>query len=166
LAALAVSLLSACGINDRTAPATLPGAAEQLLTQAEVDRYPVGSPAHAVLAWWRNAQFANLTGFRDAYSRPLRARLETSPLTAQSLAFFSGTIRDARPRIQEVTVSDATAVVTTLIEYREPVGTTRYITSTLPRAFTLIREDGKWRLTDDLFVQTSVPPAFRRTTGS
>ena len=63
----AALVATACGAGGAAPPATTRGPAEQLITQADLDRVPEGSPPRALLAWWRNAQFANLTAYVDGF---------------------------------------------------------------------------------------------------
>lgn len=160
----AVALLStSCGAGGAAPPVSARGPSEQLLTAADVDRYPPGTPAHALMLWWRNAQFANQTAFLNGFEGSLRSRLETSPNTIDVLNQFASAIRTVRPTIVGVTRGDSVATVYTMIVYRQPLGAKRFIVQTSPRGFAMIRQDGVWRLRDDGFVQSSLPPELRRS---
>jgi hypothetical protein len=162
-AAVVVLALAAAGCGGGSAPpSSAQGAAQQLLRQSDLARYPAGSPARAILEWWRSAQFADAEGYRAAFAPPLRSAVAKDPRAADALNYFAGAIRDARPKILSVSAAKGRATVYTLIEYRQPIGTTRYITSTVPRAFTLERIASRWLLTDDAFVQTTLPAVLRR----
>jgi hypothetical protein len=153
-----IAAASGCGGGGLAKPAALPGPSEQLLTQKDVDRYAKGTPARAFTLWWRNAQYANQTAFVQSFAAPLRQKFEAAPeRTQQALSSFSGAIRTSRPVIENVTRGGGKATVYVLINKRHPVGATRFITTTLPRAFTMLLEDGMWRLRDDLLVQENIP---------
>ena|SRR5215210_4566711 len=163
LAALLVLGTAACGDGGKAAPRGLPGAAEQLLTQSDVDRYPRPTPQHAVLQWWRDAQYSNVTGFVNAFQPSVRAKLRADSKTAAALEYFSSSIRTARPAIANVGIDDATATVYTEVKYRTPIGTSRYVTTSRPQAFVLVRRAARWLLQNDSFFQTGLPVRLRRS---
>jgi hypothetical protein len=92
----------------------------------------------------------------------VRDELHADSRSADALNYFSGSIRNARPRVLNVVERAGTATAYVMIEYHQPVGTKRYVTSTTPRAFSLRRISGRWLLTDDVFVQTTLPANLRR----
>ena len=47
---------------------------------------------------------------------------------------------------------------------RTPIGTRRFVESTRPQAFVLVRKGGDWRLADDSYVEQTVPPSLRQNT--
>jgi hypothetical protein len=161
LAALAALALAGCGDGGVAGPST-PRAAEQLLTGRDVARYAPDSPARAVLAWWRAAQFASAPEFEAAYADEPRRRIERDPHAREALLHFAGAIRLARPRVLSVSRRGTLATVYTRIEYRQPIGARRYVALSVPRAFVLVDDRG-WRLVDDDFVQDALPPALRRS---
>jgi hypothetical protein len=159
--ALAV-LPSGCGGGGNAAPASPVDAAQQLLGPRDVARYLAGTPERALLDWWRSAQFADFSGYRSSFVPEVRAELDADGRAADALSYFSGSIRSARPRVLSVRASGGSATIYVLIVYHQPVGTRRFITSTVPRAFTLRRLAGRWLLADDVFVQTTLPVFLRR----
>jgi hypothetical protein len=166
LAAVAIAgglLVSAgCG-SGSAAPNTFPGAAEQLISPDEVDQHPPGSPARAFLLWWRDAQYANVEGFESGFVRALRTKLRASAKSGDALNYFAGAIRTALPTVRDVSRNGTNATVYTIIHVRQPIGTTKYTTSTIPRAFPMKLEQGQWRLRDDFYVQSTLPKSLRRT---
>lgn len=162
LLVLLPSVAVGCGGGGNSAPRSLPGPAEQLLTENDVQTYPEGTAAHALLRWWRSAQYANLATFLNSFERSLRAELEASPQTEDALVYFAGALRTARPRIVGAQRDGARATVYTRIVYRQPVGTTRFIVNEVPRAFEFVLQNGSWRLSDDLLFQTTLPMELRR----
>jgi hypothetical protein len=151
LALFALALvLGGCGGGGELEALEAP-AAEQVLTRADVERQPQGSPERAVYAWWRAAQYSNLQRYVQAFSTDVRTKLERGE-ARRELRRFADAIRSARPEIMETDVSGNHAVVSTRILFRQPLGLTRYVTTARPQAFDLTREDGRWVLSDDFFV--------------
>jgi hypothetical protein len=165
-AALAVAAASGCGGGGSAPPGSAQGAAQQLLGQKDVARYPTGSPARTLFEWWRSAQFADPSGYRDSFVPAVRTELVADKHALDALGYFSGAIRDARPRVLGVVARNDRATIYAMVEYHQPVGTKRYITSTVPRAFTLRRMSGRWLLDNDAFVQSTLPGSLRRGAAS
>ena len=164
IACAAIALFStSCGVDEEVAPASQLGPSEQLLNEQQVRKFPKGTPARALFVWWRNAQFANLTGFLNGFESTVKAKIEQSPKTKDALVYFAGAIRTARPIVLGVSREDDRAVVYTKIVYRQPVGASRFIVNTVPRAFSMVLEAGNWRLRDDQFMQATVTSDLRRT---
>jgi len=173
---VALALLPSCGGAGKSPRRSVPGAAEQLLTPADVNRYPEGSPERALLAWWRAAQYDNLTRYLESFDAPMRAVLRRSPKAELALSYFSNAIRTARPKILDVDHAPITGeqgpagrrnsgervTVYTKIEFRRPVGVANFVVTDIPRAFEMINHSGRWLLLDDGFVQQTVIDAFRR----
>ncbi len=158
-----IGLACGCG-GGGAAPAVTVGAPdEQLLGPATIDRYMAGTPSHDFLRWWRDAQFANLDGFLDGFAARPRRELRAHPKTDDALTFFAGGVRSARPQIIGVMRDGEVATIYTMIVYRRPVGTSRYISSALPRAFPVIRQQDRWRLANDSFFQSSIVEELRRS---
>ena len=155
-ACTALALAAAgCGAGSEV-PQAIPGASEQLLTAAAVARYSADSPEHALLAWWRIAQFDDGLAFRAALAPPLRSRFESDPGFGDDLNFFAGSIRNAAPKVVNTEIDGDRARVFTIITYRSPVGTTRFVTYSRPQAFELVRWRKRWLLADDSFVQSTL----------
>ncbi|MEN3340789.1 MAG: hypothetical protein V7644_193 [Actinomycetota bacterium] len=163
LAVVPLLVLAAGGCGNGTQkPQALPGAAQQPLTRTDVDRYPAGTPQRALLHWWRDAQYVNLAGYLDDFQPAFRRVLRQDRKTLRGLAWFAGSIRPARPTIQNIEVRGNTATIYTRVAYRTPVGLSRFVTSTAPQAFVLVRRRGRWLLHDDNFVQSTLPPQLQR----
>jgi hypothetical protein len=158
----AALVATACGAGGAAQPVQPTGPTEQVLTQLDVDVEPVGTPAHGLLAWWRNAQFANLVGFLNGFEESVQRTLRKSPRTGDALAYFAGSIRNARPTIVDVQQDGGRATVYTRIDYRQAVGSTRFVVHSVPRAFSMILQAGNWRLRDDSFVQSSLSEELKR----
>lgn len=155
-ACAALTLVAAgCG-SGSLPPQEIPGASEQLLSAGAVTRYPASSPQRALLAWWRMAQFADRPAFIAAFTPALRARFEGNRRFGEEIDFFAGSIRNAAPRILSTEIDGDRARVFTKVVYRTPIGASRFLTSTRPQAFELVRHPGGWLLADDTFVQSTL----------
>jgi hypothetical protein len=162
-AGVLAAAVAGCGGGGQAAPVSPEGAAQQLLAQRDLARYPPGTPARALFEWWRSAQFADALGYRTALAPLLRAKFDAQPRRLDALNYFAGAIRNARPKITNVNAAGGLATVYTLVEFRQPVGTSRFITSSVPRAFEFARVGRKWALADDSFVQATLPATLRRS---
>jgi hypothetical protein len=162
LALAALPALAGCG-SGSAQPVSLPGATQQLLSQTDVNAQPPGSPERAFLAWWRDVQYANLAQFKLELVPALRDSFAPRGKMPDAINYFSGALRSARPKIRDVSRTGTTAVVYAIISYRQPVGTSRYVTTTVPRAFTFTKIGGRWLLADDSFAQATLPPSLKRT---
>jgi len=148
-----VALLSAagCGGGDPPPPGT-PSAAENLLTLAAVHRQPPGSPEEALLQWWMHIQYNDLHGYVNDLVGPLRALREGNEQTRRELLLVSGDSLRSQPKLEGSQREAGVATVYTRIETRQPVGASRFTTSSAPQAFTLIREGGQWKIADDSYI--------------
>jgi hypothetical protein len=151
--ALLLVLASGCGGGGQAEPGSFPGRADQLLTEKDVAEYPEGSPERAFLRWWQAAQYGDFRAYLDGFARSVRRQLEGSSIAKRNLNRLSGGIRVARPEIVDVVTESDGVTLYTEITYRQPIGTSHYVTTTQPRAFSMVREQGSWRLVDDSFVE-------------
>jgi hypothetical protein len=147
-AVLAVATVTGCadiGTKDETERVQQP----QLVHQAEIDRYPKGSPAWTLLAWWRALQFnapANAVAFYDS-----RVPVTKQVLQQQLLAGPALGLND-RPRVFDVDEQGDKATVYVLLAHvvRNPNG--RNDETRTPRAFNLVRDGGEWKLADNEYI--------------
>lgn len=105
------------------------------------------------MVWWRDAQFSDVSGYLSHFTDGVRAELEQRQ-AEQDLPVFAAGIRTAKPQIVDVELSGSRAIVYTKIVFRQPVGARRYITTTRPQAFRMIRVGPLWRLSDASFVDS------------
>jgi hypothetical protein len=158
---LALAALAAgCGAGELE-PQEYPAAAEQLVSRREIDRFAPGTPARALLSWWRSSQYADRGDYVAGFARPVRERVERRDVVRE-VTVFAGGIRTAKPEIVATEIAGDEATVFTLVRFRTPVGSTRFVTTTRRQAFDLIREGGDWRLADDFFVRSIVGPSAGR----
>jgi hypothetical protein len=150
---VAVVLIGAgCGGGGDPPPPGTASAAEYLITPAEISRQPANSPQRALLSWWRSVQYNDLDGYVKALAAPLRSQREQGDAARDDLALASGELIRSQPKIDNVQEADGEATIFTRIESRQPVGATRFTTSSSPQAFTLVREGDEWKLADDFYV--------------
>jgi hypothetical protein len=157
--ALAPVLASGCGGSGTLAPQTYPAAAEQLVSSTDLRRLPETSPAHALMAWWRDTQFDDRAGYLSHLTRAIRLRLDAAEVDRQ-LPILAAGIRTAKPQILSTEFAGDDAVVYTRIVFRQPVGATRYVTTTRPQAFHLVRVRGSWRLSETFFADSLTAAAL------
>jgi hypothetical protein len=156
LACAALALVSAgCGSHSLP-PQQIPGVSEQLVTPAALARYPASSPQHALLDWWRSAQFADPVAFLAAFTPPVRSRLAHRPAFGEELDYFAGSIRNAAPRILTTEIDGSRARIFTKIAYRTPIGTMHFVIYSRPQAFELVRHGDRWLLADDTLVASAL----------
>jgi len=147
----ALLVLAGCGGGDPPPPGT-PSAADNLLTLAKVHQQPKGSPEEALLQWWMRIQYNDLNGYLTSLAQPLRRAREAEAQTRHNLLLVSGDSIRSQPKLEESQRQAGTATLYTEIETRQPVGASRFTTSSTPQAFTLIREHGEWKIADDAYV--------------
>jgi hypothetical protein len=150
-AAVALFVVTGCGGGDPPPPGT-PSAANNLLTLAKVHEQPHGSPEEALLQWWMDIQYNDLNGYLSGLAAPLRAQREADPRTRRNLLLVSGDSIRSQPKFEDSRRQAGTATLYTQIQTRQPVGASRFTTSSTPQAFALIRENGRWKIADDAYV--------------
>jgi hypothetical protein len=150
-AALALFAIAGCGGGDPPPPGT-PSAAENLLSLAAVHKQPARSPEEALLQWWMHIQYNDLTGYLHDLAAPIRRQRESEKQTRRNLALASGDSLRSQPKFEESQREGGDTTLYTRIETRQPVGASRFTTSSTPQAFTLIREGGEWKIADDSYV--------------
>jgi hypothetical protein len=104
LSAIAALLTTACGSTDAELRRTLAaerGTAIEVVSRAQVERQPPGSPGRAVMELWRAVQFDDpKTAVSLIAPRPTAAEL---PRTEELVITLGGVVTDsATPRILEV----------------------------------------------------------------
>ena len=162
LAAL-VAPATGCGGDGELAPQQYPGAAEQLVTRPEVAHLNSDSPAYALLTWWRSSQYAEQSAFLQGFARVLAKDLSETESVDDEFEYFAGSIRVAKPEVTEVDLEGGQATVYTLIRFHQPVGSTRFVTSTKPQAFPMVWQRNRWRLADDHFFRAMTAPLRTNT---
>jgi hypothetical protein len=129
----------------------------QLVSGADIARYPVHSPPRQLLEWWRAMQFQAAALARRYYARGSRP---TELHLATQLSFGPDALGlQLKPHIagtQRVGWSTTVFVVLTS-EVRNPNG--RVDRQRVPRAFTFVLENGTWKLADNHYVNRAVERA-------
>jgi hypothetical protein len=151
VALVTVAALAGCG-----SLGTLSGRIEQpqVVTKAELARYPADSPERTVLAWWRALQF-NSPNLATRYYSP-RLKLTTDDLAAQLKAGPDFLDLKAGLRIVDVVTNGTSATVlafrTRVLQH--PNGRTDKVR--VPQAVSLRRESGAWRLADNSYIDKAI----------
>jgi hypothetical protein len=158
-AALGVLALPAagCGGGGSAPAAQLPGPAQQILSRSDVTKYSAGTPQRALLQWWRDIQYSNLTGYMNGFQPRVRRVLARDANTAPGLRWFSGAVQTVRPSIVDTEQHGSRVVIYTNLDTRTAVGARHFVTSTRAQAFSLVKKAGAWKLADDSFVQSTLP---------
>jgi hypothetical protein len=150
-AAVALIVVAGCGGGNPPPPGT-PSAANNLLTLAKVHEQPQGSPEEALLQWWMDIQYNDLNGYLSGLAVPLRQQREADPRTRRNLLLVSGDSIRSQPKFEDSRKQAGTVTLYTQIQTRQPVGASRFTTSSTPQAFALVRENGQWKIAEDAYV--------------
>jgi hypothetical protein len=148
-ALLAVMALGGCGAFGDD-PVTERVQQNALLSKHHVERYPAGSPARAFLEWWRAIQYQNAPVAVRYYKRSLGITVRKMD---RQLGYGPGALGlTARPLIVEVDENGDSATVLTQLESIVDNPNGRADKVRRARGFNLVREDGEWKLADNLFL--------------
>jgi hypothetical protein len=161
----AVALASAvvgCGDGDGNLPAKngLP-ASVVLVTSEDILRESAGSPERTFLRWWRTLQFTDVRGYMSLLSDSLREARTADGLARVQLPIISQQANTSFPHIERVELVGDQATLYANIEHRTLVGADRYASTQIPQAFAMVREDGRWRIADDIYVEAAARPQLR-----
>jgi hypothetical protein len=149
LAALAAAALVGCGAFGDD-PVTERVQQPALLTKRQVERYPEGTPARTFFEWWRAIQYDNAPAALRYYADSVGMTLAKMD---RQLGYGTGALGlGARPHLVEEDVDGDTATVLALLEsiVENPNG--RSDKTRKARGFNLVKEDGEWKLADNLFI--------------
>jgi hypothetical protein len=147
------SLIGGCGGGADPPPPGTASAAENLVEPTEIRDQPSGSPQFAFLNWWMSIQYNDLQGYTDGLAEPLRKEREEEGAPKRDLPLVSGDLSRSKPEIISVRHHGDSTTIFTRVETRQPVGATRFTTSSYPQAFTLVRQGGEWKIASDYFIQ-------------
>jgi hypothetical protein len=156
---LGAAVCAGCAGSGSFAEQEYPSAAEQLVSEADLRVLDPSSPQYAVMDWWRDAQFSDLSGYLDYFTPKILNGLDRQQVE-RALPILAGGIRIAKPRVLSVELNGNTAVVYSKIVFRQPIGATRYVTTTRPQAFHLARLRQRWRMADTYFVDSITAAAL------
>jgi hypothetical protein len=158
IALLVASALVGCGAFGDD-PVTERVQQSGLVQKHQVERYPVGSPARAFLEWWQAIQYQNAPVAARYYARSLGITVRKMD---RQLSYGSGALGlTARPLIVEVQEQGDDAIVLTQLEtvVENPNGRSDKVRRA--RGFNLVREDGEWKLADNLFLDAQARQYLR-----
>lgn len=162
LLALGAGALASCaGIGtDDSVKVRITGPA--LVTKKQLASLPEGSPARTVFEWWRTIQFDNPTLAARYYSR----KLHITPLTIERQLEFGAASQNlnARPHLVGTDMQGDHATVNVLLENVASNPNGRVDKRQTARAFNLVREDGEWKLAENMYLERGerIQRAFAR----
>jgi hypothetical protein len=180
---LAASVMS-CGSSRRLdQPARVQSPRDLLVTEQQIDAVGRGTPAGVVLRWWQALQYRDLPEAKAAYSRDVDlggfigttrkgGQLEALPNLTRSLGGasvrqaaveLSSLVTRSRPVPLEETQTGDTARVLTVIQSATFTKKGRPRVSEVPLAVRLVREDGRWKLADNDYLNEAL--AAKRAAG-
>lgn len=150
VAALGIASCGGDGTNepDRGLPATA-----ALVGPKDIAATVAGSPNHAFMLWWRSLQYADVKGYNQRLSSALKARPGHAQTARRQVAAIAGQVINVFPHIMRVEARGGRATLYVELEFRTLVGAERYTPTRVPRAFSMVRNAGKWKIDDDLFVE-------------
>jgi hypothetical protein len=129
---------------------------EQLVTQEQIDRKAVNSPERVLFEWWRSLQYNDIVGYNDALSNAARTGT-TLAAAERNLARVSPALRYERPSVSSRSFDGPRRVTLyVIVTAHSAVGGKRFITTTYPQAFAMVREAGGWRLASDQFIRSKL----------
>lgn len=133
------------GGDDVTVRVTQPA----LLSKKQVERQPAGSPQRAFFTWWRALQYKNAVEATGYFS----ASLHMTPGRVYRYIQAAESNLASRPRLVDVETTGDKAIVRLLMERitKNPNGRTDR--ERKAQAFNLVREDGSWKLADNLYLE-------------
>jgi hypothetical protein len=156
---LVLVAVTAVGCDSDLAPAVRKSG-PALVTRAQLERYPAGAPARQVLEWWRALQFLDPALARGYYargSRPSEAQL------ASELSIGAEALGTAlRPQIADVQRRRFERTVFVVLTKRKRTPNGRVDLEHSPYAFTLVLEDGRWKLADNRLLDRAAERASTR----
>jgi hypothetical protein len=161
-AALGAAALAGCaGIgSDDDVKVRVTGPA--LVTKRQVASLPEGSPARTVFEWWRTLQFDNPIAAASYYS----AKLDITPMTIEHQLEFGAAAQNlnARPHLVGTDENGDQATVNVLLENVSTNPNGRTDKRQTARAFNLVREDGVWKLSENMYLERGerIQRAFAR----
>jgi O-antigen ligase len=144
-----------------TTTATVPAARPHLLSQHDIDRYAATSPQHALLTWWRAAQFVDYPGFLEGFDRRVQRQLAADAETKRFLPAFGAFANTATVTFVDVRKTPARATVYTEVHSDATSPDGERVTNTYPRVFRLVRQGGAWRLQNSDFFREVVPSSLQ-----
>lgn len=138
------------------------GQPSALLTQRQIDGYPAASAQHALLVWWRAAQFADYHGYLSGFALQVRRKVAADPQRMEVFGRLTGFTIDAAPKVLGFQRTPAGADLYTEIAYRAKAPDGKVVAFSRPHVFQLVRQGGAWRLGNDDFVQELLPHSLLR----
>jgi hypothetical protein len=121
-----------------------------LLSEADVQGQPAGSPQRTLFEWWRALQFDDAPEAAKYYASDVD--LTTAKLD-QILSLGAPTLGlTGRPRVVDTDMNGDAATVRVLLESDDPQANGRIDKTQTARAFDLVREAGAWKMADNRYL--------------
>lgn len=158
VAALAIA---SCGDASNEPDRGLPATAA-LVGPKDIAATEAGSPTHAFTLWWRSLQYADVQGYNRRLSSALKARSGHEQTARRQVAAVAGQVINVSPHVMRVEVRDRRATLYVELEVHTRAGAERGTSTRVPRAFSMIREAGNWKIDDDLFVEVGARRELQR----
>src|SRR5207237_430200 len=95
------TLASGCGGSGTLTAQEYPAAAEQLVSAADLGRIDPASPEYTVMAWWRDVQFSDFSGYLSHLTRSVRLRLTAQQLERELPILAGDSDEDREGRVHE-----------------------------------------------------------------
>ena len=150
LSIAATLALGSCGTDTRVPPRALNNTATlSLVSAADVNRTPAGSPQRIVLTWWRLAQVRVVSDSLALFTPRAQAQLKKAGYASLLVNYLGPGLRTGRPQVQRVEYPGRRhALVFLRLTFRQPVSLDLFHEYVEPLALPLDRTRGGWRLSD------------------
>lgn len=160
LVAAIAALAGVTGCASGHLPPGDPDSARNLVTSADVAAQPPGSPQRAFVSWWRDVQYANLSGFAAALGtgRPP----EGGPQLLDTLSYVT---LPARPTSMVARSSGSRADLRMIVTVRQPVGGGSVVDQPVALRVGMVRGKEGWRLVNGYRWATHLTARLRPLVG-
>lgn len=161
VAVLLAALLATCGCASGRLPSGSVTPGRDLVSGAEIARWPPGSAQRAFVAWWRDAQYANFSGFKAL------VRSRHTPAAADALVdALSSLMQSARPTSIVATRTRDGATLRVTVTVHQPVGAGKLVDQRFTLRVPLLRRQGGWQVADGFdWAQRQLVAGLRPLTG-
>jgi len=151
-ALLAVLLFTRDGTAEQVAPPP-PAAVPEALTaglvqRRDMERLPAGSPERAFVTWWHDIQYLDAQAGHAALDPSLQREVDAEAF-AETIQLASGGFVGYKPQVVARTVEgDRAELTVNVIGFQDGRPS-----AVVPRAFTMRRVAGHWRIGDLAYVE-------------
>ncbi|MFN8175111.1 MAG: hypothetical protein U0T02_08600 [Solirubrobacteraceae bacterium] len=160
MVATVVALLAAGGCASGHLASGSAFSGRDLITGKDIARWPAGSAQRAFVAWWRDAQYANVSAV---------AKLVTMrPVPAQAVPLvdaLSSLMQSARPTSLVALKRRGGANLRVTVTVHQPVGAGTFVDQRLKLTVPLLGGPGSWRVTTGYAWAQALADDLRPLTG-